>query len=88
MDKLEELASLTQAGYILNCNEHEQFYESALQFHSLRNPNTHTIGGIDWGRDIWTIQAYSRTPIVFFFAISNDVNALLDWCIAAIKEDS
>jgi len=87
MDKFLELAKLTKASYILGCNEPRGFYEDPKEYYTGKEHGIYPdqVGEIDWSLDIYEIQVYPKTPVGFIKAISNDLDALLDWAIEGAK---
>ena len=87
MNRLTKLAEATKCDFHLEFNPHKSLYETAEQhFIPMVDDFYDTVGEIDYSKDIWTIQVYPRTPVGFIAAISNNLDALLDWAIDGAKE--
>lgn len=90
MEKLLELSALVECSIQLHFNEHKEDYESvAKHWFDPRGAriSPEIVGELNIDADVWTLRIYSRTPVAFYEAISNDLDALIQWAIDAVKEE-
>lgn len=86
MDKLLELTELTKCTFILTLNEHNDFYERAQLYYATRGLDDMFLGEIDWTKPLFKLQVYPRTPVMFVMGISNNLDELVDWALAQVKD--
>ena len=82
--KLQELATATNCNFTLEFNPHKSSYEDAKKYITEMGNGDgfyDEVGKLDYTKDIWTLQVYPRTPIVFIAGVSNNLDELLDWAI-------
>lgn len=87
-NKLHELSVVIKCDFNLQFNPHKSVYETAEKYiREMGNGDGFydEVETIDFGKDIWTIQVYPRTPVGFIAGVSNDLDALLDWAIEGAK---
>lgn len=87
MENLHKLAELNKCNFHLAYNEHKTFYESAKQYYTEppRDYNPDEVGDIDYTKPVWELRIYPFTPISFFWALSNDVDMLLQWGVELLE---
>ena len=87
MRKLTKLAETTKCNFHLEFNPHKSLYETAEQHFIPRVDDFYdTVGEINYTQDIWVVHVYPRTRVGFISAISNYLDALLDWAIDGAKD--
>ena len=86
-DKLIALQNYGPFSVNLALNAHATFYEDAEQYyHGLRELNPNEVGDIDYNKPLWELQLYPEHAILFYLAISHDLDALIQWGIDIMKE--
>ena len=68
---LEKIREQTECSLYITLNDHNNFYEDATEYYEKRDLLEDQ--EIDLDRDIWAIQWYSRTPVGFYYILTNDI---------------
>lgn len=85
-EKLKRLAELTRCSYTLEYNPHKGNYEGARDYISMAGVDVLSVGEFDYDKDFFEIQVYMNTPIMFFSAAANDLDALLVWAVDYLED--
>lgn len=81
--RIQQLSEVTNCNFHLEFNPHKSVYEEAQEY--IGRNFYDELDGLDFTKDIWTLQIYPRTPIGFIAGVSNNLDELLDWGIEGAK---